>query len=161
LRDDLAGPAGVIRGMVRRMRLAASSAVRWTVEGFVDHDGKVESDEAEVFPGVGVFARPLASDTTEVILLKVGGASGHAVIVATRNQDGIKRIGALAPDETIIFNSTIAVKLTADGAIQIGSVGGPYTPLVNGVVLASGVDPFTGATYGALANASTKVMAEK
>lgn len=34
------------------------------------------------------------------------------------------------------------------------------TALINGIVLAKGVDPFTGATYGALGNASTTVMAK-
>lgn len=34
-------------------------------------------------------------------------------------------------------------------------------PLVNGVVLASGVDTFTGATYGVLGSASMTVMAKK
>lgn len=35
------------------------------------------------------------------------------------------------------------------------------TPLANGVVVASGVDPFTGASYFALGSASAKVMADK
>jgi hypothetical protein len=161
LRDRFEGPSALVGELVRRMRLVATAAVVWTIEGLIDDDGSAESDEAEVFPGIGFYARPKATDATEVILLKVGGASGHGVIVATRNQDGIKRIGAFGADETIVFNSTTAIKIGADGSIQIGAIGGPFVPLDNGVVLASGIDPFTGATYGALGSASTKVMAEK
>lgn len=161
LRDRVSGSAALVQSLVRRMRLAATSAVAWTIEGLIDDDGEVETDEAEVFPGIGFYARPHPGDAAEVIVLKVGGASGHGVIVATRNQDGIKRIGALGADETIVFNSTTAVRIAADGTISIGAIGAPLTPLTHGVVLASGIDPFTGATYGALGNASLKVMAEK
>jgi hypothetical protein len=151
----------IVGALIRRMQLVASSAVQWSLQGFLDEDGSVEAEEAEVFPGVGVFARPKSGDNAEAIVLKVGGASGHAVIVATRNQDGIKRIGSLGEDETIIFTSTTAVKITASGQVLIGAIGAPLLPLTHGVVLASGVDTFTGATYGALGSASTKVMAEK
>jgi hypothetical protein len=44
-------------------------------------------------------------------------------------------------------------------AYMIG--GNSLVPLTDGVVLASGIDPFTGSTYGALNSASTKVMAAK
>jgi len=161
LRARTGGVLPFVESLVRRMSLAASSAVLWAVEGLVDAGGQVELDEAEVFPGIGFYARPKATDNAEVILLKVGGASDHAVIVATRNQDGIKRIGALGEDETIVFTSKAAVKITAAGQVLVGAIGAPLLPLTHGVVLASGVDTFTGATYGALGSASTKVMAEK
>lgn len=43
--------------------------------------------------------------------------------------------------------------------IELG--GSPLIPLTDGVVLASGVDTFTGATYGVLGSASLKVKAAK
>ena len=161
LRRRQGGIGNLVGGIVRRMRLVASSAVAWTAAGVVDADGSVEADDAEVFPGIGFYARPKSGDNAEVILLKVGGQSGHAVIVATRNQDGIKRIGELGEDETIVFTSTTAVKIDSAGQVLVGAIGAPLLPLTHGVVLASGIDTFTGATYGALGSASTKVMAEK
>lgn len=42
-----------------------------------------------------------------------------------------------------------------------GIGGGTLSAALNGVVVASGVDSFTGATYGALGNASSIVLAKK
>jgi hypothetical protein len=44
-------------------------------------------------------------------------------------------------------------------AVYLGD--GTLTPPINGVVVGSGIDAFTGATYAALGNASTAVMAKK
>lgn len=161
LRDRVSGPAAAFLSIARRMRVAATAAVTWAIEGAEDDDGSVETDDAEVFPGVGFYARPKAGDATEAVVVEIGGAPGHAVVIATRNMDGIKRLGSIGEDETLIFNSTTAIKISADGTISIGAIGAPLTPLANGVVLASGFDTFTGATYGSLGSASTKVMAEK
>ena len=45
--------------------------------------------------------------------------------------------------------------------VEIGSDGIGAAPLINGVVLASGIDTFTGATYGVLGSASASVTAKK
>jgi hypothetical protein len=45
--------------------------------------------------------------------------------------------------------------------IELGGDGLGGVPLVNGVVLGSGIDPFTGQTYGALGSASSAVTAKK
>lgn len=45
--------------------------------------------------------------------------------------------------------------------VKVGPSPGTHVALTNGVVLASGVDPFTGSTYGVLGNASAKVTADK
>lgn len=45
--------------------------------------------------------------------------------------------------------------------IQLGSRAGTMIPLQDGVVVASGIDTFTGVPYGLLGSASTKVQAEK
>lgn len=59
------------------------------------------------------------------------------------------------------WESATVTKLVMKAAqVFVGDESG-LTPLLNGVVLAQGVDPFTGATYGALGNASTAVMAKK
>lgn len=45
--------------------------------------------------------------------------------------------------------------------IELGAEGLGAAPLVNGVVLASGIEPLTGKTYGVLQSASNKVTASK
>lgn len=59
---------------------------------------------------------------------------------------------------TATEGANIELKVT-NGKITLGGDG--LTPLLDGVVTARGVDPFTGATYGALGNASSVVLARK
>ncbi|TAK31004.1 MAG: hypothetical protein EPO40_06320 [Myxococcaceae bacterium] len=59
----------------------------------------------------------------------------------------------------ITRGSTVVIQIDAAGTIQLGGTG--LTALLDGLVTARGVDPFTGATYGALGNASAVVMAKK
>lgn len=129
LRARTSGLVPMLESIARRMTLAASSAVLWALEGVVDGDGTVERDEAEVFSGIGFYARPKAGDKAEVVVLRIGGESDHGVIIATRNLDGIKRIGTLGEDESIVFNSQVMVKVTAAGEILAGSIGGSFGPL--------------------------------
>lgn len=116
------------RNMVRRFSVAASSAVKWALDGLRDHEGNVERQNAEVFSGIGFYSRPAAGHRAEAVVVKVGGAGGHSVIVGTRSQDALKAIeaagGALAEDEVVIFNSTSQVRVKANGEIHIGVAGG-------------------------------------
>jgi hypothetical protein len=47
----------------------------------------------------------------------------------------------------------------ASGTVHLGDTG--LVAATDGVVVAQGIDPFTGSTYGALGNASSKVRAKK
>jgi hypothetical protein len=60
---------------------------------------------------------------------------------------------------TLTEGSDLCIERKADGTIHLGGTG--LTALLDGLVTARGVDPFTGATYGALGNASAVVMAKK
>lgn len=116
-----------VRSMVRRMSVAASSGVLWALDGFRDFAGNVEREDAEAFEGIGFASRPAPGDNAEVIALKVGGESGHSVIVATRNRDSFKVLQegeGLAEGETAIHSGKSMVKIKADGTIEIGSIGG-------------------------------------
>jgi hypothetical protein len=57
--------------------------------------------------------------------------------------------------ETVVQLTLVAEK------IELGAENLGLLPLVNGVVLASGIDPFTGSTYGALGSASQVITAKK
>ncbi len=118
--------------IIRRYRVlkTKSRRVNWSLEGHQDSDGNTELEDAEVFQEVGFFSRPKTSDRAEVIAVKVGMRSNHPVIVATRSQDGVARLGKTTDDETIVFTSGLMVRLTqADGKIYIGSIGGTLQAL--------------------------------
>jgi hypothetical protein len=57
-----------------------------------------------------------------------------------------------------VSGAVISIK---GGLVQLGALGLGEVPLQNGVVLASGIDSFTGLTYGALGSASNVVTAKK
>jgi len=133
LRDRTGGPALDLRNALRRMVIAATDAVLWALSGF-EADGSVEREEAEVFPGIGFYARPAAnSDGAEAIVIKVGGQSGHPAIVATRDQralEALERVaGRIGAGEAVMFTANVMVKLTSAGQILAGSPGGPFAPL--------------------------------
>lgn len=130
------GPLGklerLICGLVHRVRVVATQGALWKVEGHTDFNGNVSSYEAETFEGIGFASRPGAADNAEVIVLQVEAASGHPVIVATRNRDALKKLiqsEGLEADETVIFASASMVKIKADGTIELGSIGGTFQPL--------------------------------
>ena len=58
----------------------------------------------------------------------------------------------------ITQGSGTVIRIAPDGSVEIG--GTSLTALLDGVVTARGIDPFTGSTYGALGNASAVVMAK-
>lgn len=164
LRGGATPGATAVRALVRRLRVVASAGVHWALEGHEDADGNVESDDVEVFPGVGLYARAKASHRVEAIAVKVGGAD-HPVIVATRNQDGIKILGDLEEDEAAIFTSVAMVKIKANGEVLIGSIDGTFAALAKAdhthdtSALTAGGDSVVGA-LGASSSNTTTLRAE-
>lgn len=113
----------MLRAAVRRFRVAASTGGLWSLSGH----GQERAEEVELFGGIGFHSRPGSSGKPEVVVVKVGAASGHPVIIATR--DEATRV-TLEADETAIFNSTTIVKIKADGTIEAGSRGGTFEALL-------------------------------
>jgi hypothetical protein len=66
---------------------------------------------------------------------------------------------SMKPDQLKVQATTKATVIAP--LIELGDDGLGGAPLINGVVLGSGIDPFTGATYGALGSASSRVTAAK
>jgi phage gp45-like len=118
--------AGEVRGLVRRLRVSVSSGVRWLLLGYDDGDN-VEQIDAEAFTGAGFASRPTGQG--EAIVCRVGAASGHPVIVATRDQSWSAALGDLEPGESAMFNGASVVRIKADGSITIGSIDGEAVPL--------------------------------
>lgn len=121
LRDRSRGAGRDLRNAIRRFTLAATSGVLWFLDGFEDADGNVEREEAEVFPGIGFYARPKNPARAEAVVTKVGGESGHPAIVAMRDQDTLAAAqlgGSVGEDESMLFTSLARVYVKADGTIE-------------------------------------------
>ena len=104
--------------MIRRMSVADSAAGAWQIEG---QEGELSPD-VELFAGIGFHSRPLAGSDAEVVVVKIGGAAGHPVVIATRDESIRFDIDE---DETVIYNSTGAqVKIEADGNILVRAASG-------------------------------------
>lgn len=118
--DSERGPlARLARTMLRRLAVLSSSAGLWQVEGYTPAD---RDNAVEAFQGVGFASRPRSSATAEAVVVKIGGASEHQVIVAARD---FEIEPDLAEDEVAIFNSTGAiVRITKDGDIVVEPAAG-------------------------------------
>ena len=91
--------------MIRRLRISASSGARWVLKGVSDFDSSIETENAESFDGIGFAARPKAGHNAEAITVKVGGESGHPVIVATRSRDVVRGLFADHPLSSNVVGS--------------------------------------------------------
>lgn len=111
-----------LRGMLRRMVVRATKRVLWQLEGHKLPNGVTEPAEAEVFSGVGFYARPRTSSRAEAIMAAIGDAQ-HVVIIATRDEDLRKRWASAldrSADVAAMFNSA-AITLIKDSTVEIRS----------------------------------------
>lgn len=151
-RDFTSTQARELAGKVRRMAVSVTNvlagagtttAAFWQVVGHLLLDNTTkETADAEVFSGVGFYARPPAGANAEAIVAFPGGPS-NPTIVASRDEATRKKVaGDAKQDETFVFNSQVALRFTNSGLIQAYLVGGP-TPVqlalksdVDGVITA-------------------------
>lgn len=115
-------------GTLRRMAITVTSRSFWQVIGVLLLDGKRETVDAEVFSGIGFYARPAPGANTEAIIGNVGGAQNPAIL-ATRDEDTRKRVAVLDQDETAMYNTLAITKCTKTGHIEARSPGGTATRL--------------------------------
>lgn len=125
--DDHARETGptwrMLKGIVRRVLVTlAGSGPSWQVLGVRSRTGGDEIFEAELFPGVGIFAR--GSSSTEAVVVNASG-SKVPMIVATRDEETRKKVASqVGEGETAIFNGAGIVILKSDGTIHVRSHGG-------------------------------------
>jgi hypothetical protein len=134
-----------------------------------DDNGAERFDACEAPMPAGLMAVPALTSTTEA----VGVRRGDEMVLLCIIDKGAPA-QTLESGETRVYgvgsaNATAMIRIRANGdveitpkagqAVRIG--GGTLSAALNGVVVASGVDSFTGATYGALGNASSIVLAKK
>ncbi|HEY6179067.1 MAG TPA: hypothetical protein VIX73_31655 [Kofleriaceae bacterium] len=127
-----------LAGTVRRMAVGVTNVLSgvgtttasfWQVVGHLLLDNTTrETADAEVFSGVGFYARPPAGANAEAIVAFPGGPS-NPVVVASRDEATRKKsVGAANQDETYVYNSQVVLRLSNSGLIQAFLIGGP-TPV--------------------------------
>lgn len=112
-----------MRGLVRRMAVKLSSGAFWQVLGHLLLDATPEVREAEVFSGIGFYARPKAGHRAEAIVVFPGGAA-NPIVIATRDEDARKAIAKLDEDATAMFNSKTVIVIKPSGAVEIRGANG-------------------------------------
>jgi phage gp45-like len=124
------------KGMIRRLLVTlADASTRWQVKGVYGSSAGDEIFQAELFPGIGIFARPPANGSPEAVLASPGGNPKAGVIVATRDEATRKLIASqVGPSETCIYNDVAMVIIKSDGTITAKSINGA------GVALATKAD---------------------
>jgi hypothetical protein len=164
-RDFTSTQARELAGKVRRMAVSVTNVLSgvgtttasfWQVVGHLLQDNTTkETADAEVFSGVGVYARPPAGANAEAMVAFPGGAS-NPVVVATRDEATRKKVaGNCGQDETFVYNSQVAIRFTNTGLIQAYLVGGPVPVKlalasdVDNVVTAYNAHKHTGVQTGA------------
>lgn len=134
LRDRDGKPANSLRNLVRHYVITKASGAVWKLLGLIDGDGNKEREDAPIFPGIGIWARPPSSGAPEAIVNMVGAATGNPAIVAMRDEKTRAALdaalGGLKEDETAVFNSSAVVVLKVDGTIEIRSWNGTAQRLV-------------------------------
>lgn len=160
-RDLTSAQARELAGKIRRMAVSVTNVLAgagtttasfWQVVGHLLLDNTTkETADAEVFSGVGFYARPPAGANAEAIVAFPGGPANPA-IVASRDEATRKKVaGACGQDETFVFNSQVAIRFTASGLIQAYLVGGPVPVKL---ALASDVDA-VGSAYNSHTHVET------
>jgi phage gp45-like len=121
-----------LRGLARRavVSLTSNDGI-WQALGYrgqdeAGEDAPGERFVAELFPGIGIFARPAAGAKPEAVIIHIGAEPNHPVIIATRDRDAQVAVNA---DETVLFNSQSVVLIKADGTVEVRARGGVASAL--------------------------------
>lgn len=168
-RDLTSTQARELAGKVRRMAVSVTNIVKdavttsfsfWQVVGHLLQDNTTqETADAEVFSGVGFYARPPAGANAEAIVAFPGGPS-NPVVVASRDEATRKKAaGQALQDETFVYNSQVVIRMNSAGLIQCYLIGGP-TPVK--LALASDVDAvgnkYNAHTHAVVGSTATAVV---
>lgn len=117
VRSEGAVQARNVRSVVRRMAVRVTSGPFWQGVGALLLDGITkEVREAEVFSGVGFYARPPAGANAEGVLVYEDGAE-NPYMVGTRDESTRRKVfpknAPLGQDETAAFNSSAVLHIKA------------------------------------------------
>ena len=108
-----------LAGSLRRMAVKLTAGGVWQVAGHILFGSDRETRQAELWPGIGIFARPpKGSSSAEAIVANAGGQNNPA-IVATRDEETRKKVDDLVDDEGALYNTLARVYVTKDGNIEL------------------------------------------
>ena len=121
--------ARMVRSMLSTVAIIAYEArERIGYHGREAADGSADTDTAEHYGVIGLLSRP-PKGRGRAILAHIGAEAGHPVVIATRDDDtrtAIIDAAGLDWDEVIVHNSTRILKLTRDGEVLVGRLGGDF-----------------------------------
>lgn len=125
LAADVGPAAREAAGKVRRMIVTRTNTARYQVIGHQLIGGELETRDADVFQGVGFYARPASSGGDVEAVVAFSGGAGNPLIISIR-QESVRRdvAGDLAADETQVHNSTTVIRIKADGTVEIRAASG-------------------------------------
>ncbi len=112
-----------VTGSIRRMAIALTARTLWQLVGH-RVGTQTETIQAETFSGIGFYARPPSTGKPEAIVLMVGDASAPVVVAVRDEKTRAAIAGALAEDESAVFNTKAIVHVKADGTIEARSASG-------------------------------------
>ena len=107
-----------LAGIVRRMAVKVTEGGVWQVAGHLLFDGQRETVPAENYPGIGLAARPPASDAVEAVVVQIGGQNQPA-IVGLRDEATRAKVSDLVADEAALYNTLVQIEQLADPAFKV------------------------------------------
>lgn len=133
LRDRAGQPANQLRNLVRHYVVTKAAGAVWKLLGLIDGDGNEEKEDAPIFPGIGVWARPPSSGKPEAVVNLIGASTGNPAIVAMRDEKTRaaldKALGGIKAGETTTYGEKSVVYHKDDGTIEARSWTGTAVPL--------------------------------
>jgi phage gp45-like len=125
LRDRSSKPVNDLRNLVRHYVVTKAAGAVWKLLGLIDGDGNEEKEDAPIFPGIGIWARPPSSGKPEAVVNLVGASTGNPAIVATRDEKTRaaldQALGGIKAGETTTYGEKSVVYHKADGTIEARS----------------------------------------
>lgn len=120
-------------GAIRRFVVTLTDRAIWQIAGVVMPDGR-ETLRAELFGGVGFYARPSANGSPEAMVVMANGDATNPMIIAVRDEKTRQAIvaalgGEPAPDTTFVNNSVALVLIKPDGTIEARTAAGTAVAL--------------------------------
>lgn len=137
LRKRTGEVANRLSSMARRYLIAATAGFLWRLTGGQDATGNTEEEEAEVF-SAGWLLRPKVGNRPEAYVVQTGAKSGHAAVVAIRDEVARKAIDAAvspADGEGVLYASQSSgiVYIKADGTVEVRSKTGVAVKLLTAI----------------------------
>lgn len=110
-------------GTLRRFAITVTRTSFWQGVGLLLIDQKTkETEKAEIFPGIGIYARPPVGTNSEGIVGYLGADAQNPVWLGVRDEDTRRFVmdqAHPAANETFLYNSLARLMIRKDGSIVV------------------------------------------